>query len=272
MKFCRRCCLNKALLGAHILVTRPEHQAGNLSRLIEEQGGIAVRFPAMEIVAREDSASIIAVLENLGEYQWVIFISANAVNFALKANSGKIGYKISPLKKGGQGGFVAIGQATKQAMEMAGLPVDLVPDNGYNSEALLAMPELQRVAGQKILILRGTGGREELATTLRSRGAVVNYLDVYKRIIPRIDNLPVVKLLTQHRLDVITVTSAEALQNLRMLLGEENNGLLFLIPLVVISNRIKGIAADMGFNRIVVTESPTDTAILETVITCVTGE
>ncbi|HEY8219884.1 MAG TPA: uroporphyrinogen-III synthase [Methylobacter sp.] len=254
------------LNGVRVLVTRPEHQAEKLSRLIEEQGGIAVRFPTLDIVPRDDD-EIKFNLMNLDKFQWVIFVSVNAVNFALKTNSGKIGHTESVR-------FAAVGQSTAQAMKMAGLPVDLMPENGYNSEALLAMPQLQQVEGQNFLIVRGEGGREQLATTLRSRGAAVNYLEVYKRIIPRIDSAPVMELLAQHRLDVITVTSAEALQNLSLMLGEKNNNnkLLSLIPLVVVSDRIRCIAADMGFNRITVTDSPIDTAILETVITCVTGE
>jgi len=256
--------LSKVLNGACVLVTRPEHQAENLSRLIEQRGGIAVRFPTLEIVSRDDDR-IKPTLANLDGFQWVVFISANAVNFALKANSGKI-----PRTKSVR--FAAVGQATAQAMKMAGLPVDLVPEYGYNSEALLEMPQLQQVEGQNCLIVRGEGGREQLATTLRSRGADVDYLEVYKRIIPRMDSSPVVELLAQHRLDVITVTSAEALQNLSLMLGEKNNKLLSLIPLVVVSDRIRCLAADMGFNRITVTDSPIDTAILETVITCVTGE
>ncbi|WP_031437571.1 uroporphyrinogen-III synthase [Methylobacter tundripaludum] len=256
--------MSKVLNGACVLVTRPEHQAENLSRLIEQRGGIAVRFPTLEIVSRDDDR-IKSTLANLDGFQWVVFISANAVNFALKANSGKI-----PRTKSVR--FAAVGQATAQAMKMAGLPVDLVPEYGYNSEALLEMPQLQQVEGQNCLIVRGEGGREQLATTLRSRGAEVDYLEVYKRIIPRMDSSPVVELLAQHRLDVITVTSAEALQNLSLMLGEKNNKLLSLIPLVVVSDRIRCLAADMGFNRITVTDSPIDTAILETVITCVTGE
>ncbi|WP_104427303.1 uroporphyrinogen-III synthase [Methylobacter tundripaludum] len=256
--------MSKVLNGACVLVTRPEHQAENLSRLIEQRGGVAVRFPTLEIVSRDDDR-IKSTLENLDGFQWVVFISANAVNFALKANSGKI-----PRTKSVR--FAAVGQATAQAMKMAGLPVDLVPEYGYNSEALLEMPQLQQVEGQNCLIVRGEGGREQLATTLRSRGAEVDYLEVYKRIIPRMDSSPVVELLAQHRLDVITVTSAEALQNLSLMLGEKNNKLLSLIPLVVVSDRIRCLAADMGFNRITVTDSPIDTAILETVITCVTGE
>ncbi|MFI3119809.1 MAG: uroporphyrinogen-III synthase, partial [Methylococcaceae bacterium] len=104
------------------------------------------------------------------------------------------------------------------------------------------------------------------------RGAEVSYLEVYKRVIPRIDSSPVVELLAQRQLDVITVTSAEALQNLSLMLGKNNNKLLLSVPLVVVSDRIRQQAFDMGFNRITVTDSPIDTAILETVITCVTGE
>jgi uroporphyrinogen-III synthase len=253
------------LNGAHVLVTRPEHQAENLSRLIRQQGGVAVRFPTLEIVSRGGAEEIKTTLANLNRFQWVVFISANAVNFALKANGGKIG-------RAGSSCFAAVGQSTAQAMKMAGLPVDLAPENGYNSEALLALPQLQQVEGQSFLIVRGEGGREQLATTLRSRGAEVNYLEVYKRIVPRIDSSPVIGLLEQQRLNIITVTSAEALQNLSLMLGKNNNRRLSLIPLVVVSDRIRRIAADMGFNRITVTDSPTDTAILETVITCVTGE
>jgi Uroporphyrinogen-III synthase len=193
------------------------------------------------------------------------FISANAVNFALKANSGKIARTKSVR-------FAAVGQSTALAMRMAGLPVDLLPEDGYNSEALLAMPELQQVEAQRILIVRGEGGREQLATTLRSRGAEVSYQEVYKRVIPDADNSLVVSLLERHRLDVITSTSVEALQNLSLMLGEKNKELLSLIPLVVVSDRIRRQAFEMGFNRVTVTDRPTDTAILDTVITCVTGE
>jgi uroporphyrinogen-III synthase len=253
------------LNGARVLVTRPAHQAENLSRLIQARGGEAVRFPVLDIVARDNIDEIQDALKNLGKFQWVVFISPNAVNFALKANNGKID-RLKAVR------FAAVGRATAQALEAAGLTVDAVPEQGYTSEALLAMPQIQQIKGQSCLIVRGKGGREELANTLRSRGADVQYLEVYKRTIPSIDNSQVVQLLTQHRLDVITVTSGEALQNLLIMLGEENHRLLLPIPLVVVSDRIGQLAAGMGFKRIAVTESPADTAILETVTIVCNGE
>ncbi len=258
------------LNGARILVTRPEHQAENLSRLIEEQGGVAVRFPTLEIVAKDVTNDIKNTLTNLNQYQWIIFISVNAVNFALQANNGKIAEFISATCRLTVK-FAAVGQATAQAMKRAGLPVDLMPTDDFSSEALLAMPELHQLEGRHCLIIRGEGGREQLADTLQSRGAKVTYLEVYKRIMPRIDSSLIDSMLQQHCLDVITVTSVEALQNLNLILGNKIKQ-LSLIPLVVISDRIRHIAADLGFNRIAVTDKPSDAAILETVITCVTGE
>ena len=257
--------MNKVLNGKRVLVTRPAHQAENLCRLIEEQEGTAIRFPALDIVSRDDTSEITKTLANLDRFQWVVFISANAVNFALKANDGRMG-RLKSVR------YAAVGRSTAQAMAAAGLPVDLVPESGYNSEALLAMPQMQQVEGQNCLIVRGEGGREELANALRSRGANVEYLEVYKRIIPDIDNSEAFKQLEQNRPDVITITSGEALQNLLIMLGSGNHKLVSAIPLVVVSDRIGCAAAEMGFKRITVADSPSDAAIIEAVTTCMVGE
>jgi uroporphyrinogen-III synthase len=257
--------LIKLLRGAHVLVTRPAHQAENLSFLIEGRGGVAVRFPALAIVALDDSGTIQNTLAHLDRYQWLIFISANAVTMHSYYSDDVRINKFESVR------VAAIGKATAQALALVGLPVDLVPESGYNSEALLAMPEMQQMNGQNCLIVRGEGGREELATTLRSRGANVEYLDVYKRIIPDIDSSQVSLLIAQDKLDAITITSGETLQNLVIMLEEKYHQRLFEVTLVVVSNRIRQIAADLGFKRIAVTQSPSDIAILETVSMCVTG-
>jgi len=174
--------LIKLLNGARVLVTRPAHQAQNLSQLIEERGGVAIRFPTLAIVAVDNASTIRDTLAHLERYQWFIFISANAVTMHGYYSDG---VKMPQFKLGR---IAAIGKATAQALAHAGLPASLVPEGVYNSEALLAMPQMQQMKGQNCLIIRGEGGREELATTLRSRGAAVEYLDVYKRVIPGIDS------------------------------------------------------------------------------------
>jgi uroporphyrinogen-III synthase len=246
------------LNGVRILVTRPAHQAENLCRLIAQQGGIAIRLPTVAIVESDNLLAIQEKISHLNPYQWLIFISANAVNFALKANDGKIAeFKMRQI--------AAIGQATAKALTTAGIQIDLMPANNYTSEALLALPEMQVMQAQRILIVRGEGGREELASTLRDRGADVHYLNVYKRIIPSIDNSEVITLLEQNKLDVITATSGDILQNLLIMLDAAYHRQLFALSLVVVSDRIKRIATEIGFKRIAVATSPTDEAILETI-------
>ncbi len=247
------------LKGSHILVTRPVHQAENLSRLITAQGGVAVSFPTLAIVPSANRQAIQTKLAQIHSFDWLVFISANAVTMLNYYLDGVKMPQLTAVR------FAAIGQATAQALLTSGFPVDLIPEHGYNSEALLATPELQQISGQHILIVRGEGGRDTLAATLVNRGANVTYLDLYKRAIPRIDNAQLIDLLKQKKLDVITLTSGEALQNLLMMLDQTHHDLIFAIPLVVISDRIRQIAADIGFKRLAVTNNPSDAAILETV-------
>ncbi len=253
-----------SLHGAHILVTRPRHQAANLCALIEQQHGVAVAFPSLEIVAAADSTSICATLAHLNRFQWVVFISANAVNFALHANDGKI-------ERFRTARIAAIGQATARALTAAGLTPELLPEHGWDSQALLATVPMRQVLGQRILIVRGAGGLETLGSELRHRGADVAYLDVYQRTLPVADPAPVMTLLQQHRLDLITATSGEALQNLLTMLGEKDRDLVLAVPLVVVSDRIRRLAENSGFGRICVTDNPSDTAILKKITTWITG-
>lgn len=251
------------LNGARILVTRPEHQAENLCRLLAEAGGRAVRFPVLATAAITDG-KIAEILATLDKFQWLVFISANAVNFAVQANGGKINPN--------QAAVAAIGQATASALRQAGITVDLWPSPPYNSAALLAMEPMQQVNGQRFLIIRGDGGRDELADSLRQRGARVDYLEVYRRTMPTTDCSEVNALLTANQLDVVTVTSGEALQSLLTMIDRRYRPALLALPLVVISDRIKQIAAEMGFNRIAVANQASDVAILEAVTMMMTGE
>jgi uroporphyrinogen-III synthase len=247
--------MSDLLNNKRILITRPQHQAVTLAQLVEKAGGQAICFPTLEIVPLTDNQATLARLKNLKAYQWVIFISSNAVNFALQANDGKID-NFKSVK------IAAVGKATARTLQAAGLTPDLVPESSFNSEALLAMLKTQDLNQHAFLIMRGEGGREMLAESLRESGATVDYCEVYKRIMPVCDNSVVCSLVQQHKIDMITITSSEALQNLLIMLAQVKQ-LLFAIPLCVISDRIKQIAVAYGFKQVLVTESPADAAIFK---------
>lgn len=194
------------LAGAGVLVTRPEHQAGPLVDAIEAACGRAVRFPAIDI-SPLPAESIDAAAAGLHAPDIAIFVSPNAVRHGL-------GY-------GGAARLAAVGPATAAALEAAGRPVHIRPQGGFDSEHLLAEPELNDVAGKVVRIIRGQSGRELLADTLRERGAVVDYLAVYTRRPARPSAAALTRLEADWcagGIDAVTIMSVETLVNLVSLL------------------------------------------------------
>lgn len=241
----------------NILVTRPAHQAEHLCSLVNDQGWSAIRFPTLSIIA-VDNTVFKQQIKNLGQHQWLIFISVNAVSFALKANNGKIdGFLDKPI--------AAVGKATAKALRLAGLTVALLPESTFNTEGLLATEEMQHVKGKSCLIIRGQGGREALADELRLRGAKVDYMEVYAREIPGANNEELCNMLTQNKVDAITITSGDALKNLIEMISVSLHDKLQAVLLIVVSERIKVLAEHYNFKHIAVTDNPGDTAIIKTI-------
>lgn len=242
------------LRGMTIVVTRPVNQAGNLCEKIEQLGGKTIRLPLLQIERSEESGKLETRLAGNPDIKWLIFISTNAVNFALAGNNGKIP-NIEKVR------VAAVGKATASALEEKGIQVDVLPEQAYNSEALLAAPEFSQFSGQQIIIVRGEGGRELLADRLRDRGADVTYLEVYKRTMPDVDRQLLSPGLQQRSISAVILTSVQALQNFRTIWGEDMQAFV-QIPFVVISQRIAEQAQGFGFKNLVVSAGPQDDDIL----------
>ena len=255
--------MTQGLKGARVLVTRPVLQAENFCRLLVENEGVALRFPTLEIIGIQPESG---VLTAAAESDWLIFTSSNAVDFAIKAFGGKMPCLNDRLR------IAAVGQATANALLQAGWRVDCVPASEFSSEGLLAEAPLQVVAGLRCTIVRGVGGREKLAEALMNRGAKVSYLEVYSRNQPDADCTELAATLRSNLLQATTITSVEALQNLLHMLDAETVALLRELPLVVVSDRIKKTAEQLGFKQIAVSRQPTDAAILEILTTLLNGE
>jgi uroporphyrinogen-III synthase len=245
------------LHGLGVLVTRPVHQAGHLCDLITAVGGRPIRFPTLAIRDLGTNPAVDARLARLADYHLAIFISPNAVHYGLAAIARHGGLPAGIL-------LATVGNGSAVALQQAlGRPPDIVPQKSFDSEALLALPALQEVAGRRILILRGEGGRELLAETLRRRGATVEYAEVYRRERPAPQGSPRDWL---EKADIISITSSEALHNLVAMTPAPLQGRLLTLPLVVISERTAQLAWELGFQQpAIVTRQAGDEAILEAI-------
>lgn len=241
----------KPLAGLNIVVTRPAHQAGELAAGIRAAGGNPVLFPVLEIREVEDQRPLLDLIARLDQFDLAIFISPNAVNMAMKLIGEQ--RKSQALPPGLK--IATIGEGGVRELQKFGVNQVIAPTRRFDSEALLALAELQQLTGKRVVIFRGEGGRELLGNTLIQRGATLEYAVCYRRSKPEVDAHAVAALLqawTRNELHAITVTSSEGLRNLFSMLGESGQPWLKQTPVFVPHERIAQIGRELGLTRVMV--------------------
>ncbi|MGV6826577.1 MAG: uroporphyrinogen-III synthase [bacterium] len=243
---------NCHLQGLGVLVTRPESQSVALSEAIAEVHGRPIRLPTIEITSSDDPQLARDTLAGAVTADLLIFTSRNAVQYAFDLLPDTLPERLQ---------IAAIGQATALALEDIGLPASLVPTDVYTSEALLALDVLQQLPGQRVIIVRGENGRPLLGDTLRARGAVVEYADVYRRQCPTRRPAGLING-WDAMIGCVTITSAESLDNLLTILGPETAERAKSTPMIVVSDRIADHARTLGCTNVRITHNASDTAIV----------
>jgi len=230
------------------VVTRPAAQAGHLVAEIERQGGHAVLFPVLEIQDVEDSQPLRDLAQRLDAIDLAVFVSPNAVNKALTL--------ICAQRPWPEHLPVAVmGGGSAREVARFGIRDVIAPTERHDSEALLELPQMQAtaMAGKRVVILRGDGGRELLGDTLATRGAKVEFVTCYRRGKPDRDATPILQLWANRQLDAITVTSSEGLRNLFEMIGSTGQAALRNTPLFATHQRIVEAGRALGLQCLVPT-------------------
>lgn len=247
--------MSPPLSGRTIVVTRPAAQASGLVDAIVGAGGLAFVFPLLEIEPGDPQRVLDAAAPSLDRAALAVFVSPNAVRHGLRALLAQRAWPPALVP-------AAVGQGTARALVEAGLADVVAPAEGFDSEALLALPALSaaRVAGREVLLFKGEGGRDLLAETLRARGARVVPVVCYRRRPPGRSPSELFELLDAGRVDAIVVTSSEAMANLGQLFGEGRREQLGRQLVVATHPRIADAARRLGCRRVLET-SPGDAAV-----------
>ena len=235
-----------ALAGRRVVVTRPAGQAAHLAALIRAAGGEALLYPVLEIFPIGESAQLRALIEHLETFDLAIFVSANAVNSALALVRARRPWP--PALR-----VATVGRGSERELERHGFAGVIAPRERFDSEGLLALPELARMQGRRVVIFRGEGGRELLGETLAGRGATVEYAECYRRGRPDADPAPLLDRYARQELDAFTVTSSEGLANLHAMLGEAGRQCLQHTPLFAPHERIAAAARALNVRTVVLT-------------------
>lgn len=195
-----------------VAITRPVNQAKTLTKLIESAGGIVISFPLITITSLDDYSQFEQIITNIDSYDWILFISSNAVQNGMPR---LIKQGIPPHLQ-----FAAIGPSTAQTLKDFGINQVLIPEERFDSESLLSLPELHNMKDKKVMLVRGIGGRDVIANTLTERGAQVTFAECYQRINPQTNCNTLEQAVVNEQLHMIVITSSEAMRYLLIMAGE----------------------------------------------------
>ena len=262
----------QALSGQRVLITRPAHQQPPLITGLQVRGAKTISLPLLAITApsRGEQADVLRrQLLALDSYELLVFISSNAVREGCKAIDDY--WPQFPVGLD----LLAIGPSTAAlAEELTGQRVRSAA-GGMTSEDLLELDSFTNIEGRRIGIFRGEGGRDFLAQQLRKRGAQVDYFDVYRREELNYEDIQVREALIESEPTLLTAMSGQTLQALRSLidqLSEPHADKLLTLPVIVPSQRVRDLAAEMGFENPIAAPGADLDALLQALVAAAAKE
>ena len=207
----------KSLAGRRILTTRAREQSSDFAISLRNLGAEVIEFPTIEIVPPLHRKGLDQAIDQLESYDWIIFTSANGVNFFWQrlAERSKRHRLPSSLK------VCAIGPATADRLRKKRVFVHFIPKE-YIAESILEGFEKMFIRGKRILLARARKARDILPKGLRKMGAEVDVVEVYRTIRPRGGSKKLKKLLEEGKIDVITFTSSSTVNHFGKLLEKED--------------------------------------------------
>jgi uroporphyrinogen III methyltransferase / synthase len=209
----------RPLFGKRIVVTRPREQAGELVEALEQLGAYVIEAPTVRIVPPTDYAALDQACAEVGSYDWVVFTSANGVDYFFQR------LQASPLDVRALAGvrLCAIGPGTAERLARHCLKVDLMPAE-FRAEAVVeALRAAGDLAGKRFLLPRADIARELLTEELRRSGAEVTEVTAYRSVpVDADENEPdIYRMLLDKTVDVMTFTSASTVRNFVRRHGQE---------------------------------------------------
>jgi len=242
------------LQGRCIWLTRPRAQIAALQEKVEAMGASVLALPMFEIQPLEYSPALKQCILNLDQYDLLFFVSTNAATLGMRCIEHFWPQLPAHLR------YFTVGPGTAEALAAFDVKAHY-PTTGMDSEALLAMDELQDISGCKSLIVRGVGGREVLSAGLRERGASVDYAELYERRRPVYDAEVLDDCMRRHAADAIVISSSEGVLNRVQVLDAHRQALQQCL-LLVSSQRIATQAETLGFEKVIVMAGANDAAIM----------
>lgn len=206
----------KPLAGRKILITRARDQSGEFATQLKDLGAEAIEFPTIQIVPTLRRKELDRAIDRLSSYDWVLFTSANGVNFFWQRLRKK-GKRRLPLSLK----ICAIGPATAHQLKEKKIPVDYMPKE-FVAESMLKGFDKMEIVGKRILLARAKKARDVLPRGLIKMGADVDVVEVYRTVKPKGGSKRLKKILAEETIDAVAFTSSSTVDHFVELLKKED--------------------------------------------------
>lgn len=257
----QKAALARPLAGKRIVLTRPGAQAGDFELRVRALGGDPLVAPAIAIGTPDTWTLADAALRRIGTYDWIVFTSGNAVRAVVdRADAIAVARDEIRARR-----LAVVGPSTADVVSSTLRPPDVV-STVHTAEALGR--DLVDVQNARVLLPRGDLADDALPVTLRSRGAFVDGIVVY-RTVAGIGIPTIVTLMRDKAVDALLFASASAVGFVSRALEEATGGVsapLFAWPLAAcLGPRTADAARSAGFTRVAVAEGTTLGELIERV-------
>ena len=261
----------RPLFGVRIVVTRPRAQAAELVTRLEQLGADPVEVPTIKIVAPKDSAPLDGACAQIGEFDWVVFTSANAVSHFMRrllAGPGDV-RDLKDVK------LCAVGPATAEALSQYSLRIDLVPEEYRTEGVIRALRQDRDLTGMRILLPRADLARDLLPAGLRQAGANVTSVTAYRTAPVDLEGAgapDIYRLLLERLVDIVTFTSGSSVKNFVRVLGANQAAdLLRRVDVACIGPVTAAVATRLGVSTTIMPADFTVPAMVRAIVDHVTA-
>ena len=226
--------------GVTVLVARPVGRAAALVWRLRALGADARHLPTASLRTTDMPAVARSVLARAGGAHALVFTSGAAVRHAARIAPD---FDFAALRT------IAVGPATARALARRGA-APVLPSLRFDSEGVLALPELSQVRGRRVVLVTAPGGRDALRATLAARGARIEVANVYRRVPPRWRAAHHELLADAKPPCALVVSSVESVAALETLAGAEAWRALRRCRAVASSARVAEALRERGISRI----------------------
>lgn len=239
-----------ALTGKGVVITRPLWQATSLATRLSTYGAIPFIFPAI-LIEPNPACDLAAAQRALAQCTKAFFVSANAVWEGLRERSTLPPHVVA----------YGPGPGTAEALRARGVVSVRIPERAFDTQGLLALPELASLHGERVMIFTGVGGKGDLAEGLRARGAQVDVVECYTRRAPDSVAEGLAEAWAAARIHAQVLTSAEGIGNFVRCIPAHSLPAFHATPAFVPHPNVARAAAHAGV-RHVITAGPGDDALV----------